>query len=250
MIEAVLSGSLIKPGEARPISVSALFIYAMWITILGVATGDPGKLAVTTLLTGIPGLVLGYRRYGMLVPLIGLALIGSFVNMVVLYNVGSPVFSLGPLTVREEAWRRTLGLSFRILTLAGAGLLFASAINPRDAVKTLESELGMPRGFAFALAFALRLLPLIYRDLQEVLAVRRMRGYRRVPISPGDYRSIIMPLLSISVERGLWVGIAAELRGLSIRPKRRFKPRFKRMDLALLVLALVQTLAVTGHLGL
>ncbi len=246
----MLSGSSIRPGEARPVSVSAMFLYAIWITILGVATGDPGKLAVTTILTGIPGLILGYKRYGVLVPLIGLALIGSFINMVVLYNVGNPVFSLGPLVVREEAWRRTLGLSFRIITLAGAGLLFASTINPRDAVKTLESELGMPRGFAFALAFALRLLPLIYRDLLEVLAVRRMRGYRRVPISPGDYKSIIMPILSISIERGLWVGIAAELRGLSIRPKRRFKPRFKRMDALLVVLAVIQTLAVIGFLGL
>jgi len=232
------------PGGARRFSVTVMLLYVVWITILGVATGDPHKLLVTAIITGIPGLILGYRRYGILVILLVIALIGTLVNMILLYNVGEPVYRMGPLIIREEAWNRSLSLNLRIITLAGAGLLFASTINPRDAVRTLESELGLPRGLAFALSFALRLLPLVYRDLLEVLAMRRMRGYRRIPVTPSDYRSLFMPLLSISVERGLWVGIAAELRGLSIRPRRRFKPVIGYMDYLLITLAVFQTLVV------
>ncbi len=242
----MLLDSSTRPGGPRLVSVSAMFIYAMWITVLGISTGDPWKLAILAGITGVPGLVLGYRRYGILVPLIGLALLGTFLNMIALYNVGDPVFNIGPLTVREEAWRRTLSLNLRIITLAGAGLLFASTINPRDAVKSLESELGLPRGLAFSLAFAIRLLPLIYRDLLEVMAVRRMRGYRRVPLTPGDYKSLFMPLLSIAVERGVWVGVAAELRGLGLRRRGRFRPRLRPLDPLLYGLATVQTLVVLG----
>jgi len=73
-----------------------------------------------------------------------------------------------------------------------------------------------------------------------------MRGYRRVPLTPGDYKSLLMPLLSISIERGLWVGIAAELRGISIRPKARVRPGFKPLDLLLVALAVIQSLVVAG----
>lgn len=243
------SGSSMRPGGSLAgVSVSALLLYSMWITVLAVATSDPRRLGVLALLTGLPGLLLGYRRYGILVPLLGLSLLGTFLNMLLLYNVGEPVFSLGPLTVREEAWSRTVSLNLRILTLAGTGLLFASTVNPRDAVRSLERELGMPRGLAFALSFSLRLLPLVYRDLQEVMAIRRMRGYRRVPVTPGDYRSLFMPLLSVAIERGVWVGVAAELRGFSSRPRTRVRPRFRRGDGLLLLLGLLQTLVVAGVL--
>ncbi len=235
-----------RGGSGPPVSVSALLLYSMWVTVLAVATSDPWKLGFLALVTGLPGLVLGYRRYGILVLLLGLSLLGTFMNMVLLYNVGDPVFSIGPLVVREEAWRRTVSLDLRIISLAGAGLLFASTVNPRDAVRSLEVELGMPRGLAFALAFALRLLPLVYRDLQEVMAARRMRGYKRVPITPGDYRSLFMPLLSVTVERGIWVGVAAELRGFSLRPRRRVRPRLRRGDAMLLFLAVLQGVVVAG----
>ncbi len=236
-------------GRGGSFSIPAVFVYAIWITVLGVATGDPGKLAVTALLTGLPGLLLGYRRFKLLVILIVFSLVGTFINMLLLYNTGDVVASIGPIVVREEAWRRTLSLDLRIVTLAGAGLLVSANISPRDAVRSLESELGLPRGLAFSLAFALRMLPLVYKDLQEVLGVRRMRGYRRIPLTPGDYRSLLMPLLSISIERGLWVGIAAELRGLSIRPRRRVRPRFKPMDLLLIALGVVQSLVVASLVG-
>ncbi len=227
-----------------------LIPYSFTVTLLAVVEESPRALLVLFLVTGVPGLALGLLRFGRMLVLLPLTVAGAFLNAMILYYLGvagqgSPVVaSLGPLEVPWYAVNATVVIGLRIASIAGAGLLLSGLANPRDVVRSLEG-LGAPRGLVFSLAFALRLLPLLFAELGEVMAMRRQRGYRGVPVTPGDYATIMLPLLSVSVQRAVWVGVSAELRGFRPRRPARRGPRRPGRWEALLLLALaVQAAAV------
>jgi len=229
-------------------------VYSLAATLLGFYASDPRSQAVLLAFTGLPGLALGLLRFRLLVALIPFTIIGAFVNAMIIYYLGAvedpgPVVAeIGPIRVPEFAVGSTARVGARILVFAGAGLLIASLVTPRDAVKSLSDELGLPKGFSFSLAFALRLLPLLKNDADEILLVRRLRGHRSPPLTPRDYESIITPLLAASLERALWVGVAAELRGYSLRRVRRRRPKPRPVD-ALLAAALAVQMAAVAYWG-
>ncbi|WP_062661490.1 energy-coupling factor transporter transmembrane component T [Aeropyrum camini] len=204
----------------------ALFIYGVLVTVIAIV-GSGRELLATFLITGVPGFLLGLARYRFLVLLIPLTVIGTFLNALAIYYTGlarepgEVVAKIWVVEIPQFAVETTAVIALRVFSFAGAGLLLVSLVSPRDALRSLTEELGLPKGLAFSLAFALRLFPLIRRDLSEVMAVRRLRGYRTIPISPGDYMSIIAPLLNVSLERAVWVGISAELRGFRLRRVKR-----------------------------
>lgn len=241
------------PGEARLLGrprPSLLFLYGLLATVLAIYSSEPRELAVLLALTGIPGLALGVLKYRWLVALAPLGIIGVASNALLLDNLGliedpgRTVYQVGPVRVSEYTINSTTVIAMRILTFAGAGLLLASIITPRDAIIYLHSDLRLPKGIAFSLAFALRLLPLVARDLGEILEARRMRGFRRIPLTPGDYASIIAPLLSVTLERAVWTGIAAELRGYRLRRARRIPWRPSPADAILVSAATIQLAVV------
>ncbi len=213
---------------------------------------DPRSLAVLVALTGVPGILAGLIKYRLLVILIPFTILGTFTNAMLLYYLGvvedpgRVVASLGPLRVPEFAVETTALIGARIVSFAGAGLLLASFVTPRDAIKSLSDELGLPKGASFSLSFALRLLPLLKSDMEDILLVRRLRGHRRIPLTPGDYKSIITPLLAVSLERALWVAVAAELRGFALRKRGLRRPRLGLADAVLAAALAAQLLAVAS----
>jgi energy-coupling factor transport system permease protein len=229
----------------RP-SPASLLVYGLTVTLIAFYASSPKTLTVLVALTGVPGLIAGIIKYRLLVALIPFTIIGAFTNAMMLYyagvieDPGRILLSLGPIEVPEYAVDSTARIGARILSFAGAGLLLASFVTPRDAVRSLSDELGLPKGASFSLSFALRLLPLLKNDLDDILLVRKLRGHRRIPVTPRDYRSIITPLLASSLERALWVAVAAELRGFALRPTRRAKPRLTLGDCALAAMLAVQ----------
>ena len=246
-----LSRSWRGPGGRVKPSPPALLAYGLTVTVLAFYADDPRTQAIIVALTGVPGLVAGFIRYRLLVVLIPFAVAGAFLNAMLLYYLGvveepgEVIASIGPLKVPEYAVRVTATIGARIVSFAGAGLLIASFISPRDAVKSLSDEMSMPKGLSFSLAFALRLLPLLRSDMEDILLVRKLRGHRRVPLTPGDYRSIVTPLLAVSLERALWVAVASELRGFSLRKGRGFRPRLSLLDIPLALALALQLLAAT-----
>lgn len=236
-----------KHGEgASPVY---LLGYASAITLMAVVEEDPRSLAVMTLLTGVPGVALGVARYGKLVALLALSIAGVFINAMMLYylgaveNPGPVIAEIGPLSIPWYAVHSTLVIGLRITAIAGAGLMVSGLVNPRDVLRSLE-EAGMPRGLAFSLAFAIRMLPLVLHEVGEVMATRRVRGYRRIPVTPGDFASIMLPLLSVAVERAIWVGVSAELRGFRSAPRRKKRlPKPGRFEALLLTSLAVQAAA-------
>ncbi len=238
---------LLGLGKPQPFTV---LVYSLTVTVLAVYASTYESLAVLVALTGIPGLVAGILRYRLLVALLPLTIVGTFLNALAIYYLGvaeSPgeiVASLGPIVVPEFAVDVTSRIGGRVISFAGAGMLLAALVTPRDAIRSLSDELGIPKGLSFSLSFALRMLPLLRSDMEDLLLVRRLRGHRRVPLTPGDYGSLITPLLRTAIDRALWVGLAAELRGFRLRRARRRLPRLGLLDLILLLALTLQALAV------
>jgi len=227
-----------------------LLAYSFTVTLLAVVEESPAALLALFAVTGLPGLALGLLRFGRMLILLPLSVAGAFINAMILYYLGvagqgSPVAArIGPLEVPWYAVNSTLVIGLRLAVIAGAGLLLSGLANPRDVVRSLES-LGAPKGLVFSLAFALRLLPLLFAELGEVMAMRVQRGYRRVPVTPGDYATIMLPLLSVSVQRAVWVGVSAELRGFRLRrARRRGPPRPGPWDYLLAAALTVEVAAV------
>lgn len=224
----------------------ALMLYGLGVTLVAIAGGSWQTLATTFILAGMPGLVLGLVRLRFLVLLVPLTVVGTFLNLMMLYyaglakDPGGIVASIGPIDVPKFVVETTGIIALRVFSFSGAGLLVATLVTPRDALKSLVDELGIPKGIAFSLSFALRLLPLVRKDLGEIMAVRKQRGYRTVPITPSDYSTIISPLLSVTLERALWVGISSELRGFRTRPQSRARPSFAIPEAVLAMLLAVQ----------
>lgn len=235
--------------RTRP-TPAQLFVYGLVVTLLVFLARCRSALILLALVNGVPGFARGARRYPLLVALFILGVAGTFVNSLILANTGRPIVQIGPLTVRQGAVDATINIALRFTALAGVSLVYVTMISPREAVRSLEEELGLPKGIAFSIAFSLRLLGLAQHDLAEIMAMRRQRGAPRIPIRPRDVETVLLPVMSVMLERARWVGIAAELRGFSLRPPR---PRRLVPTLGLVVLAAlaaVQILAVARCPGL
>lgn len=217
----------------RP-SISIVFIYSLTITLLAFTYRSTWRLAVIGLLNGAAGIYYGKRYRKLILLLLALSVWGTFLDALAVSNTGPIAFALGPLTVRRGVLTATANIGLRLTAIAGAALLFAAPSDPRSIVRGLEEELHMPSGLAFSLAYALRLIPLMRRDLGEIQLARLERGYRKTPLTPRDMGSLIMPLLSVAYERASWAGISAELRGFGLRKPRRRKIRVGMPEIAVL----------------
>ncbi|MET1159519.1 MAG: energy-coupling factor transporter transmembrane component T [Thermoprotei archaeon] len=222
--------------------VSIVFIYALVVTILAFVYRSGYPLLVLTIVNLLLGFPIGALRHKFITAMLLLAIWGVFLNALIVANTGEVVAVLGPLVIRSGVVEAVSRIGARLTAIAGAALFFISLYNPYEIIRGLESELGLPKIISFPLAYGLRLLPLVSRDFKEIRLCRRERSYRVVPVTPGDIASYLQPLLSISLERALWTGIAIELRGFYHRKTRYkgFKPN--TADYLVLAILLVQLL--------
>ncbi|RLE98733.1 MAG: hypothetical protein DRJ63_07310 [Thermoprotei archaeon] len=231
------------------VNPSVLFIYGLSLTIMAFALRELSALAVLALINLTMGVLLGGRKYRSLLLAFAVSLIGVWVNALV-FAGGEPLLTVGPLVVRSGAVKGFLEVSLKLSLLLSATLIFSSLTSPRDLLKSLESELGLPKQLSFMVSLSLRLLRIFEKDLAEIQLIRRSRGLRPIPLTPGEWASLISPLLSIGLERGKWVGVAAELRGFSLRKIERTRINLHSADVALLALLVAEiVLALYIHLN-
>ncbi len=223
---------------------TTLFIYGLVITILAFISRRFEQLLILALVNTPVGVVLGFRRYSVIIALFFIGLIGLFVNALMFSNVGNPVLEFYGLVIREGVFTAFVNVMLRLLSILGATLIFITQVNARDLIKSLECELGLPKTIAFATAVGLRMLNILERDLREIQLVRVERGFRKYPITPSDIGSFLRPLLSLGLERALWVGIAAELRGFSQRSSRRVGIKITYVDICVYTLLITQVITV------
>lgn len=206
----------------RPLSTT-LFIYALAVSLLAFVVRDLREMLLPGFLNMLIGFIPGFRKFRLIILLFFLGMIGLSLNSLLVANTGRIIIDLSPLIViRENALNAIASISLRLGMISGATLFFLSLADPRSVIKDLERDLRLPKGIVFSVFYALRLYQLMKKDLDEISLSRVERGFRRTPILPGDTLSLIIPLLSVGIERALWAGISAEVRGLSLR-----KPRYK-----------------------
>lgn len=237
-------------GREGSLDPAVLFVYGLALTLVLFIDRDALSLALIGVPNAFIGFALGWRKYKVLIALFLLGFAGLAINALLLTNVGPAVLVVGPLIVRAGAVNTFVTVGLRITGIAGVAFLFVSLVDPARTVRSLERELRLPKGVCFALAYALRLINLLSKDLREVQGARILRGYRSVPITPSDIKSVLTPLLSVGYERALWVGIAAELRGFRLRSVSKEPLRIGwREAIVLTLLALQILVALAGTLG-
>jgi len=233
-----------------PVDPAVLFIYGLLLTLVLFVDRDALSLALIGIPNAIIGFTLGWKKYKVLIILFLIGFIGLAINALLLTNTGSVVLTIGSLVIREGAVNTFVTIGLRITGIAGVAFLFVSLVDPALTVRSLERELRLPKGVCFALAYALRLIDLMSKDLKEVQGVRVLRGYRSIPVTPSDIKSVLTPLLSVGYERALWVGIAAELRGFRLRRVSREPLKIGWREAAVLALLALQLVIVAaGMLG-
>lgn len=223
---------------------STLLIYAVILAVVAFMARTELSLVVPAIPNFVAGIYFTLRRrLYIVIAAFVLAVWALFLNALFFVNYGEPILVLGPLVIRENAVKATMIVAFRLMTLVGPAMIFVSNVEPRELIKSLERDLGLPKGLAFSLSLAVRLIPLMNRDYNEIMNIRKERGFRRIPITPSDIKALLVPLVAVGIDRAYWIGIAAELRGFSLR-KRVFKPGFKLVDYIIIALAIVQLVIV------
>ncbi len=228
--------------KLRPLT---LFIYGLIVTILAFIARSTEQLLILTLINSPVGIVLGLRkRFTALIALFLVGLIGLFINALIFSNSGALLVDLSFIAIKEGAITSFLNVTLRLLVILGAALIFITQTNARELIKSLEEELGLSKDIAYALAVGLRMLNILERDAGEIRLVRAERGFRKYPVTPADFGSFLRPLLSLGLERAVWIGIAAELRGFAQRSPRRVGLRVSLKDLVIYSILILQFIAV------
>lgn len=226
----------------RP-SVSVAFIYALVITGIAFVESSWKALSALALLNLLISLAYGGRKLGYILLLLAIGLVGVFVNALAFSNEGPVVAAIGPLEIRENALRGFASVSLRLLLIAGAGGVFFFSRPLIEIMRGLKYELGLPLTISFPLFYAVRMLPSIRADLDEITHIRRMRGMRTLMFYPPHLVAVTASLLSINLERAIWSGIAAELRGYRTAKRRPRRARLLLQDYVFAALLAIEIAA-------
>lgn len=204
------------------------------------------ELAVLPL-TGVSVRVLARRTRPLL-----LGALGVLVANLLVVPGGRTLLSLGPVDVTADAVPAAVSVSLRLLAIALPGILVLATTDPMDLADALVQRWHAPPRFAYGALAALRLLPLLSADWQQVARARRARGLDPGRSPVGHLRAFAAQVLAVlvaAVRRGVRLAAAMEARGFgavdATRTVARPQPMLAR-DWWLLAATLGVVLAATG----
>ena len=154
--------------------------------------------------------------------LVGLAAvsIGVFNVLFAAEQVGPVVLDVGPIRVGAQTIVNGVGLAFRLLAIALAGILATATSHPTDIADALVQQLRVSPRFAIGALAALRLLPLLAQEWQTIAMARRARGVEagRNPVAALRlFAGQLLALLVGAIRRGSRMALAMEARGFGAR---------------------------------
>lgn len=137
----------------------------------------------------------------------------------------------------------------RLEATTALALAFARSVDPQAMADGLRA-LRVPYSFVFVLIAGARFIPVASDDLGELVTAARLRG---IGVEGGAlrrlaaWRVITVPLLVITIRRGLQLGEAMEARGFSTASRRtaRTRLRWRASDTVALCVAIAYLVAVT-----
>ena len=136
---------------------------------------------------------------------------------------GEPVLTLlGFTIVREMGFQTAVLVSLRLLIVIVSALVVVVG-DTRDYLLAL-TQMKIPYEIAFMVLAALRFLPMLREEAQDVLCAAQMRGMRLKKTSLekqfSAYLSIVIPVVAGAIKRAEQLSIAMEARGFRSHPRR------------------------------
>lgn len=156
------------------------------------------------------------------------------------------VHLLGRYTVTYEQLFYQLNIALKYAVVIPMALLFLLTTNPSEFAASLN-RIGVNYKIAYSVSLALRYIPDIQRDYENISFSAQARGIdisrkEKLPKRLKNIISILMPLILTSIERIENISTAMELRGFGTNRKRTWyssRP-FSRNDyIALILFALI-----------
>lgn len=175
-------------------------------------------------------------------PLEGVSIYGSRTD---LFHIA------GPYTITVQQLFYQLNITLKYFAIIPMALLFIVATNPSEFAASLN-KIGVNYKIAYSVSIALRYIPDVQRDYQEISFAQQARGiemsnkeslFKRIKSSA----AIIMPLVLSSLERIETISSAMELRAFGNEKKRTWynSRKFTKGDyISILLVSLIFAIAM------
>ena len=153
---------------------------------------------------------------------------------------------VGRYTVTWEQLFYQLNIALKYAVVIPMALLFLLTTNPSEFAASLN-RIGVNYKIAYSVSLALRYIPDIQRDYENISFSAQARGIdisrkEKLPKRLKNIISILMPLILTSIERIENISTAMELRGFGTKSKRTWyssRPFSKNDYIALILFALI-----------
>jgi energy-coupling factor transport system permease protein len=155
----------------------------------------------------------------------------------------TPAASLGPITIYQEGLARAASLIARVLAMEISAIVVFATTRPSDLAAALR-RLRLPYTLVFMVSMTLELVPVLRREVSQVLAAQQARAMRRQ-----GFAAVIpafVPVFAGTLERMQLLAVSLESRGFS-----RSGPRtsFRQVGFGALDRGLTLAAVVAGGLG-
>lgn len=151
-------------------------------------------------------------------------LLASQHGLTIIYSIADIPF-FGTIKITLESLLFGMAMSLRLLSTISAFAIITLTINPDDLLQTILL-LKFPYRTVFITTIAIRFIPSLFMDLENLQDSIRTRGYKLTEKNfLGRIRrktSILSPLLSNSLERSIQSAEAMEARGFGSSGKKTF----------------------------
>ena len=169
-----------------------------------------------------------------------------------IYNSRTELFKIaGPYTITAEQLFYQFNITLKYFSIIPMALLFMIATNPSEFAASLN-KIGVNYKIAYSVSIALRYIPDVQRDYQDISFAQQARGIdmskkEKVTKRIKNSASILMPLIFSSLERIETISSAMELRAFGSNKKRTWynERPFKKGDyVAILLVSIVLIIAI------
>ncbi|WP_343009522.1 energy-coupling factor transporter transmembrane component T [Clostridium celatum] len=174
-----------------------------------------------------------------------------------IYGSRTDLFKIaGPYTLTLEQLFYQFNITLKYFSIIPMALLFMVATNPSEFAASLN-KIGVNYKIAYSVSIALRYIPDVQRDYQDISFAQQARGIdmskkEKLTKRIKNSASILMPLIFSSLERIETISTAMELRAFGNNKKRTWynaKP-FKRNDyIAILLVAIILGIAILANIA-
>ena len=191
---------------ALVLRLPAALISLLILTLLILLAGGVGPGVIWVKLRGLIGLI-----------------VMLFLLQCLFNRSGDPVLTLrGLALVTDSGFETAVLVSLRLLIVILSALVVVAG-DTRDYLLAM-TQCKVPYEIAFMVVAALRFLPMLREEAQDVLCAAQMRGLRikkaGLKRKAGAYISIILPVLAGAIRRADQLSIAMEARGFRAFPGR------------------------------